>query len=377
MNGLEKRIACDWMLASCALALSGCAVQAGDDLEDGADKGDITLGTASQSLSFISDALWTPTPFGKTRLSVCFENGTAVERTIVQLTVQNSWEAIGSSSNYGVDFFGWGDCTDPPGADIPIEFVTEGTSHTTNIGRYIGGMKLLSVPGTWVSAETVMHEFGHALGFAHEWQRPDYPPPPPNQLCGTPTSTGVPDTSLIALDPQSIMNYRTCGRIGTLTPIDISSFMSLYGPASVAANTTVALRHDPSWAFVEGSTTPRAYSQRISSLNDLTLVKVSGSSGGGISSQDSVRIRTSTGRYLRANGAGSSFVVDTTTSTTASTIWRISNWWSGPIRVNDQIWFMSNDDRILGLDASKRLVTSASAPSLWRILMLPSVTHHL
>jgi hypothetical protein len=70
----------------------------------------------------------------------------------------------------------------------------------------------------------VVHEFGHALGFHHEWQRPDWT----LSRCGDGVVNG--NTLGTQPDPGSIMQYCVAaGTTGLLTPWDIIGMQKVYG----------------------------------------------------------------------------------------------------------------------------------------------------
>jgi hypothetical protein len=321
-----------------------------------------------------SSTLWPPTTLpGKTQIAVCFQNGTTAERTFIRTHAEGSWEAIGNGTGYGVDFTGWGTCTGPwvpyPGY-IWIVIDPSATAHsTTLLGREIWWMTYM--PSITGSPDTVKHEFGHALGFNHEFRRPDFPPP-----CSS-TQGSAPDVGLTAAERASIMSYPSCGRTGGLTATDQAGFTAVYGPRTLAYGVTAAIRHAPSWNFVRGDATPSAEGADISSDAFLSFVKVSGSStGSNINFGDFVRIRAPNGQFLRANGSASSYLVDITSTVSAATTWQLFSLNTGIARVNDEIMFRSNDGRFLALNSSQRLVTATtSGASVWRVLLMPNSVH--
>ena len=71
-----------------------------------------------------------------------------------------------------------------------------------------------------------VHEFGHAIGFAHEQNRPDTP-----GECQQPKQGENGDLLLTPYDPNSVMNYcnQKYNNDGKLSPLDIGAVQKLYG----------------------------------------------------------------------------------------------------------------------------------------------------
>ena len=115
-------------------------------------------------------------PGAPVMIAVCWENPTQADATArkwVQRAVERNW-----ARHARVNFTGWGTCT-PGAAGLHI---LHSTNSRTTPGGYpaldgvTNGMELpLSRPQHEVRA-LALHEFGHALGFYHEEERPDYTP---------------------------------------------------------------------------------------------------------------------------------------------------------------------------------------------------------
>ncbi len=176
--------------------------------------------------------------WGRRNIDVCWENPTATtpeKRRWVQDAVKNSWSAYAQ-----VDFTGWGPCQgNTNGIRILIKDDANDGPHVKKLGNGLAGMKngmLLNMDyNNWgkgwkdkVGVENsikmiAVHEFGHALGIAHEHNRSD---------CGCwkePQGT-TGNWNVTPCDAQSVMNYcQGDENFGYLSYHDIDGIQRVYG----------------------------------------------------------------------------------------------------------------------------------------------------
>ncbi len=221
------------LLALLGLWPAGLAIAQGPDREPTYDR----LNIEGEDYGYVlRSAVWTFPRGEEQTIFVCWENAEqrfAEQMRWVREAVEGTWQ-----KHSALSFRGWGPCA-PRNAGIRIRIADEGP-HVKRLGRHIdampGGMVLNFTYESWggevcrKSREyciraIAVHEFGHAIGFAHEQNRFDAPGECQLRKQGT---SG--DVLLTPYDAGSVMNYcnKRYNNDGQLSPIDVVSVQRVY-----------------------------------------------------------------------------------------------------------------------------------------------------
>ena len=176
-------------------------------------------------------------------IPVCWEDMSPEHedaRGWVKDAIENSWD---KSTN--IDFTGWQGCEeDSRGIRIAVR---EAGAQVADLGRRLDGVKngmTLNFTFTSWGVECALtesqrkfciralavHEFGHALGLAHEDLRNDSAIK--RDLCWADAQGPMANFYITDYDPNSVMNYCSTNwnNNGRLTPLDVAGARMIYGP---------------------------------------------------------------------------------------------------------------------------------------------------
>lgn len=208
------------------------------------DRADAWLQADDERANVLRSAIWP-----NSMIEVHWENPAAAsdeERGWVRDAIARTWER-----HSGLRFTEWS-AAEASSRGIRIRIAEDGP-HCKRLGRHLDGMRdgmvLNFTFRAWcpecgidrkASIEKIaVHEFGHAIGFAHEQNRTEAP-----EWCRRERQGSDGDWYITIYDPDSIMNYCNprWNNAGFLSPLDIRAVEILYGSPDSSAGNASAVR---------------------------------------------------------------------------------------------------------------------------------------
>jgi hypothetical protein len=201
-----------------ALGVSGCGVEVGDDGRT----------TSTEEPLWKTGAAW---PGGT--VPVCWDSA-SVARSDFALVSRRVRHLADSSFPVvaNVEFTGWGTCGASVGGKLKIVLTDSGGSFS-GVG-YPGssGPNVMTLDVSRGLTYDVPHEFAHALGFDHEFDRPDWSAPPTRPDCvASPPVSGDGVNTASDFDSITVTTYcETRARPWELSLWDAVGAQTVYGP---------------------------------------------------------------------------------------------------------------------------------------------------